>query len=138
MAVTQQDERRVVEQVTTDLLIGGEWRQAASGSRFAVHDPSTGDALTEVADGSPEDGIAALAAAADAQGAWAATPPRERAELLRRAFETLMARQDDLALLMTLEMGKPLAESRTEIAYAAEFLRWFSEEASRIEGSYRV
>jgi succinate-semialdehyde dehydrogenase/glutarate-semialdehyde dehydrogenase len=138
MSVTRQDERRVVEQVRTALLISGEWREAASGGRFPVHDPSTGEVLTEVADGSPDDGAAALTAASDAQGAWAATPPRERAELLRRAFETLMARQDDLALLMTLEMGKPLAESRTEIAYAAEFLRWFSEEASRIEGSYRM
>ncbi|HEX6232560.1 MAG TPA: NAD-dependent succinate-semialdehyde dehydrogenase [Jiangellaceae bacterium] len=138
MSVTQQDERRVVEQVETALLISGEWREAASGARFPVEDPSTGQVLTEVADASPDDGAAALAAAAQTQASWAQTPPRQRAEILRRAFETLMARQDDLALLMTLEMGKPLAESRTEIAYAAEFLRWFSEEASRIEGSYRV
>lgn len=137
MAVTQQDERRVVDQVKTTLLIAGEWREAAGGARFPVEDPATGEALTEVADASPDDGAAALTAAAEAQASWGVTPPRERAEILRRGFETMMARQDDLALLMTLEMGKPVAESRTEIAYAAEFLRWFSEEASRIEGSYR-
>ncbi len=137
MSVTQQDERRVVDQVKTTLLIAGEWREAAGGARFPVEDPSTGEVLTEVADASPDDGTAALAAAAEAQASWGVTSPRERAEILRRAFEMLMARQDDLALLMTLEMGKPVAESRTEIVYAAEFLRWFSEEASRIEGSYR-
>ncbi|MBD0292000.1 MAG: NAD-dependent succinate-semialdehyde dehydrogenase [Jiangellaceae bacterium] len=132
------DEKRVVDAVPTKLLIGGAWQDAGSGRTFPVIDPSTGDALCEVADASPEDGDHALAAAAAAQPEWGATAPRERAEILRRAFETLMRRQDDLAVLMTLEMGKPVAESKTEIAYAAEFLRWFSEEAARIEGSYRV
>jgi succinate-semialdehyde dehydrogenase/glutarate-semialdehyde dehydrogenase len=136
--VKRQAEQRVVDDVPKSLLIGGEWRDATGASTLPVHDPSTGEALCEVADASPDDGLDALAAATDAQAAWAAQPPRERAEILRRAFEGLMERQDDLALLMTLEMGKPVADSRTEIAYAAEFLRWFSEEACRIEGSYKV
>jgi len=132
------DEHRVVDDVPTSLLIGGEWRDASGGATFAVRDPSSGAVLCEVADASPADGEAALAAASEAQAAWAAQPPRERAEILRVAFEALMDRRDELALLMTLEMGKPIAESRTEIAYAAEFLRWYSEEAARIEGSYKI
>ncbi|HMG28766.1 MAG TPA: NAD-dependent succinate-semialdehyde dehydrogenase [Jiangellaceae bacterium] len=132
------DEHRVVDDVPTSLLIGGEWRDASGGATFAVRDPSSGAVLCEVADASPADGEAALAAASEAQAAWAAQPPRERAEILRVAFEALMDRRDELALLMTLEMGKPTAESRTEIAYAAEFLRWYSEEAARIEGSYKI
>jgi succinate-semialdehyde dehydrogenase/glutarate-semialdehyde dehydrogenase len=135
---SDQREQRVVEEVPKTLFIGGEWRDAADGATFAVHDPSTGDALCEVADASPDDGRAALAAAAEAQADWAAWPPRDRAEILRSAFTALMDRRDQLALLMTLEMGKPVAESRTEIAYAAEFLRWYSEQAARIEGSYLV
>jgi succinate-semialdehyde dehydrogenase/glutarate-semialdehyde dehydrogenase len=131
-------EQRVVDDVPKALFTGGEWRDAAGSATFEVHDPSTGAVLCEVADAAPEDGLVALGAAAGAQEQWAATPPRERAEILRRAFEALVDRQDDLALLMTLEMGKPVAESRTEIAYAAEFLRWFSEEAARIAGSYQV
>ncbi|MGH8824459.1 MAG: NAD-dependent succinate-semialdehyde dehydrogenase, partial [Jiangellaceae bacterium] len=133
-----QGEQRVVDGVPKSLFVDGEWRQASGGATFAVHDPSTGDVLCEVADASPADGDAALAAAAGAQADWAARSPRERAEILRLAFEALMDRRDDLALLMTLEMGKPVAESRTEIAYAAEFLRWYSEEAARIEGSYKI
>jgi len=138
MSVTKQDEQRVVDAVPTSLHIDGKWRPAESGATFAVADPSTGEVLCDVADGGVEDGDAALSAAAEAQASWAGTSPRERAEILRRAYEELTARADDLALLMTLEMGKPLVESRGEIAYAAEFLRWFSEEACRIEGSYKV
>ena len=136
--MTRQAELRVIDDVPKTLLVGGHWQEAGGGATFPVHDPSTGETLCEVADASPDDGLDALAAAADAQAGWAARPPRERAEILRRAFEALTARQDELALLMTLEMGKPVADSRTEIAYAADFLRWFSEEASRIEGSYKV
>ena len=136
--MTRQAELRVIDDVPKTLLVGGHWQEAGGGATFPVHDPSTGETLCEVADASPDDGLDALAAAADAQAGWAAQPPRERAEILRRAFEALTARQDELALLMTLEMGKPVADSRTEIAYAADFLRWFSEEASRIEGSYKV
>jgi succinate-semialdehyde dehydrogenase/glutarate-semialdehyde dehydrogenase len=138
MSVTKQDEQRVVAAAPTSLFIGGKWRPADSGATFAVRDPSTGEVLCEVADADVGDGDAALVAAAEAQQSWAGTAPRERAEILRRAFDMLTARVDDLALLMTLEMGKPLAESRGEIAYAAEFLRWFSEEACRVEGSYKV
>ena len=136
--MTAHAEQRVIDSVPKDLLVGGQWRPASKGATFAVHDPSTGNTLCEVADASPDDGLDALAAASEAQPDWAAHPPRERAEILRRAYQALMDRQDDLALLMTLEMGKPVAESRTEIAYAAEFLRWFSEEACRIEGSYKM
>src|ERR687884_330479 len=103
-----------------------------------VDDPATQEVLTEVADATVEDGRAALDAAVAAQADWARTPPRERGEILRRAFEMIMARADDLALLMTLEMGKPVKESKAEIAYAAEFFRWFSEEAVRIAGRWSV
>jgi succinate-semialdehyde dehydrogenase/glutarate-semialdehyde dehydrogenase len=136
--VTAHAEQRVIDSVPKDLLVGGQWRPASKGATFAVHDPSTGNTLCEVADASPDDGLDALAAASEAQPDWAAHSPRGRAEILRRAYQALIDRQDDLALLMTLEMGKPVAESRTEIAYAAEFLRWFSEEACRIEGSYKM
>jgi succinate-semialdehyde dehydrogenase/glutarate-semialdehyde dehydrogenase len=136
--VTSQHETAVVGAVPKQLLVGGDWRPATGGGTFAVEDPATGETIAEVADGQPEDALAALAAAHDAQAAWAATAPRERGEILRRAFEALTARTDDLALLMTLEMGKPVAESKAEIAYAAEFFRWFSEEAVRIAGDYRV
>jgi succinate-semialdehyde dehydrogenase / glutarate-semialdehyde dehydrogenase len=131
-------ERQVLDAVPKGLFISGEWADASGSATLAVHDPATAEVLCEVADASPADGVAALAAAADAQADWAARPPRERGEILRGAFEALLDRRDELALLMTLEMGKPIPESRTEIAYAAEFFRWFSEEAARIDGSYRV
>jgi succinate-semialdehyde dehydrogenase/glutarate-semialdehyde dehydrogenase len=131
-------ERAVVDPVPKGLLIGGKWREAAGGGTLPVEDPATGEALCTVADATVEDGLAALEAAASAQAAWAAHPPRERGEILRRAFEAVTAQADDLALLMTLEMGKPLAESRAEVAYGADFLRWFSEEAVRIRGDYGV
>ncbi|QBE48979.1 NAD-dependent succinate-semialdehyde dehydrogenase [Leucobacter triazinivorans] len=129
-------ERALLERVPTRLLIAGEWRDGSAGAEFAVTDPATGETLALVADATPEDGEAALAAADAAQEAWAATAPRARAEILRRAFDLVTERADDFALLMTLEMGKPLAESRAEVAYGAEFLRWFSEEAPRISGRY--
>jgi succinate-semialdehyde dehydrogenase / glutarate-semialdehyde dehydrogenase len=129
-------EQAILDQVRKDLYIGGQWRPASGGKTLSVEDPSTGMALAEVADATPEDALAALAAAADAQAAWAATAPRERGEILRRAYELLLARADELALVMTLEMGKAIAESKAEINYAAEFLRWFSEEAVRIHGRY--
>ncbi|AOS63011.1 NAD-dependent succinate-semialdehyde dehydrogenase [Actinoalloteichus hymeniacidonis] len=128
----------VLEKTPRDLFIGGSWVPASGGRTFDVDDPATGAVLCSVADATAADGRAALDAAVAAQPGWAATPPRERGEVLRRAFELLMARQDDLALLMTSEMGKPLADSRSEIAYAAEFFRWFSEEAVRIDGGYQV
>ena len=129
-------ESEVIESCPTGLFVGGEWRAAEGGRTFGVEDPSTGATLCEVADASPADGKAALDAAVAAQAEWAAHPPRERGEILRRTYELMTSRVDDLALLMTLEMGKPVAESRTEVAYAAEFFRWFAEEAVRIGGDY--
>jgi succinate-semialdehyde dehydrogenase / glutarate-semialdehyde dehydrogenase len=131
-------ERGVLQSVPKDLYIGGAWRGAAGGARFAVEDPSTGQPLVEIADGRAEDALAALGAASGIQAEWAAWAPRERGEILRRAYEAIVARGEELALLMTLEMGKALAESRAEIAYAAEFFRWFSEEAVRVHGRYMV
>jgi succinate-semialdehyde dehydrogenase/glutarate-semialdehyde dehydrogenase len=135
--ITAPEEQRVLEQVPKQLYIAGEWRDGAKGS-LSVEDPATGESLCEVADASVEDAQAALDAAAEAGPAWAAHPPRERGEILRRAFEAIISRADELALLMTLEMGKPLKESKAEITYAAEFLRWFSEQAVRIDGRYAV
>jgi succinate-semialdehyde dehydrogenase / glutarate-semialdehyde dehydrogenase len=135
--IIQTDERRVLDSVPHELYIGGEWRGGERGY-FPVEDPSTGESLTDVADASPADAIAALDAAVEAAPAWAAYAPRERGEILRRAYETIVSRADELALLMTLEMGKPLKESRSEVVYGAEFLRWFSEEAVRIDGRFGV
>ncbi|MDQ3587017.1 MAG: NAD-dependent succinate-semialdehyde dehydrogenase [Actinomycetota bacterium] len=131
-------EQAVVDRVSKQLLIGGRWRDAGDGGKLAVEDPSTGETLTEVADGTADDAKAALAAAHEAQAEWAATPPNTRSEILQKAFEALNERADDLALLMTLEMGKPITESKGEIAYASEFFRWFAGEALRIDGVYKV
>ena len=129
------DERGILNATPTQLLIGGGWRDGSAG-RLPVEDPSTGAVLCEVADASAGDARAALDAAAAAQGAWASTAPRERGDILRRAFDAMIDRREELALLMTLEMGKNIGESRAEITYAAEFLRWFSEEAVRISGRW--
>lgn len=129
-------EAAVVDAVPHDLYIGGAWRAASGGGTLDVEDPSTGEALCAVADATVDDGLAALAAADAAFAGWRDTAPRERADVLRRAFELMTERTDDLALLMTLEMGKPLEESRGEIAYAAAFLRWYAEEAVRIDGRF--
>ncbi len=131
-------ERAVLGRVPTELYIAGAWRAASGGGTLSVEDPSTTESLIEVADAREQDAMAALDAAADAQKEWAVHPPRERGEILRRAYDAIVAQAEDLALLMTLEMGKALAESRAEIAYAAEFFRWFSEEAVRIHGRYMV
>jgi succinate-semialdehyde dehydrogenase/glutarate-semialdehyde dehydrogenase len=134
----QAREATVVDQVHKELFIGGKWQPARAGGGLAVTDPSTGRVLCEVSDAGPEDGMAALDAAVQVQREWANHPPRERGEILRRAYQLLVDRADDLALLMTLEMGKPLAEAKGEILYAAEFFRWFAEEAVRIDGGYAV
>jgi succinate-semialdehyde dehydrogenase/glutarate-semialdehyde dehydrogenase len=126
----------LLESVPRQLLIAGSWVDASGGATFDVHDPADGTVLTSVADASAADGDRALAAAAGAQVGWAATAPRERGEILRRAYELLVERTEDFARLMTLEMGKTLAESRGEVAYGAEFFRWFSEEAVRVHGRY--
>ncbi|MFF5847160.1 NAD-dependent succinate-semialdehyde dehydrogenase [Streptomyces massasporeus] len=124
----------VVRDVPKQLFIGGGWQDAESGRTLSVDNPATGEELCRVADASPADGQRAVDAAVAAQPAWAATPPRTRSEILRRAYDLITARTEDLALLMTLEMGKPLTEARAEVAYGAEFFRWFSEEAVRIDG----
>ena len=135
MAITQ---KSLIDSVHTRLLIGGAWREASGGARFEVTDPSSGAVLTTCADATPDDGVAALAAAHGAQAGWAATPPRDRSEILRRAFEALVERADEFATLMSLEMGKTVAEAHGEVTYGAEFFRWFAEEAVRVHGRWSV
>ncbi|MBB3035832.1 NAD-dependent succinate-semialdehyde dehydrogenase [Hoyosella altamirensis] len=134
MPPTAQEEREAIASVPTGLFVGGQWRETER--TFAVTDPSTGETLCEVADANPDEAMAALDAAAKAQAGWAATPARERSEILSRAYQLLIDEKERLALIMTLEMGKPLAEARGEIGYAAEFFRWFAEEAVRIDGGF--
>jgi succinate-semialdehyde dehydrogenase/glutarate-semialdehyde dehydrogenase len=136
MAVDAAPRHAVVGRVPTGLYIGGSWRAATGGGTLAVEDPGTGEELARIADATVEDAVEALDAACAVQEDWARTPPRERGEILRRAYEEIVERTDELALLMTLEMGKPLAESRGEVSYAAEFFRWFAEEAVRIDGRF--
>ncbi|MEO5981657.1 MAG: NAD-dependent succinate-semialdehyde dehydrogenase [Pedococcus sp.] len=133
MASTQ---KSLIESVPKGLLIAGRWRDSSDGRTIAVEDPSSGSTITRVADASVADGKAALDAAVAAQGDWARTPPRDRGEILRSAFEKITERAEEFATLMTLEMGKTLAESRGEVTYGAEFFRWFSEEAVRITGRW--
>jgi len=120
----------------TQLFIDGAWQDASGGETFAVLNPATGEVLAHVANATPEDASRALDAAVAAQEAWAATPSRQRGEILRRAFDLLMDRKQAIAELMTLEMGKPLSEAIGEVHYGGEFLRWFAEEAPRIQGRY--
>jgi succinate-semialdehyde dehydrogenase/glutarate-semialdehyde dehydrogenase len=129
-------EADVLAVVPAASLIGGDWRERGEGAPVAVEDPATGELLLELPSASVPDGIEALDAAAGAQLEWAATPARTRADLLRDAFEAVIERREEFALLITMEMGKPLAEARAEVDYGAEFLRWFSEEAGRIGGRY--
>ena len=136
MGVTDEQISRVLNAVPKGLLIGGKWITTEGG--VDVEDPSTGKIIATVADASPAQGIEALDAAVAAAEDWAATDPRARGEILRKAFELLTERAEDIALLMTLEMGKPLAEARGEVTYGAEFFRWFSEEAVRIAGRFSV
>jgi succinate-semialdehyde dehydrogenase / glutarate-semialdehyde dehydrogenase len=130
-------EQSVVDSVQKKLYIGGEWRDASGSATLEVIDPATEEPIAEVADASPEDAKAALDAAVAAQAEWGATAPNDRAGILWRAFELMVERTDELGTLMTLEMGKPVAESKAEIAYAADFFRWFSGEALRIDGNYK-
>ncbi|RFA10791.1 NAD-dependent succinate-semialdehyde dehydrogenase [Subtercola boreus] len=134
--MTSTAETTLLQGIRTDLFIGGEWQPAEGDRTFGVSDPATGLELRRVADASPADGIRALDAAVAAQAEWAATAPRRRSTILRDAFDLLVERRADFALLMTLEMGKPLAEADGEVSYGGEFLRWFSEEAVRISGRY--
>ncbi|WP_328814117.1 NAD-dependent succinate-semialdehyde dehydrogenase [Rhodococcus sp. NBC_00297] len=133
MTITEQS---LLDSVPGGLFIGGQWRPSSTGDVLDVRDPATGDVIKQIADATPADGLAALDAADTAAAAWAAASPRRRADVLRGAFDLLQERKEDAALLMTLEMGKPLAEARGEVAYGGEFLRWFSEEATRIQGRY--
>ncbi|MGO1174982.1 MAG: NAD-dependent succinate-semialdehyde dehydrogenase [Brevibacterium aurantiacum] len=126
----------IIDKLNTGLFINGQWREAEGGKTIDVLNPATGDLITTVADGSAADAAEAIKVAGDTQESWAATPPRERAEILRRAFELLIERADDIAAVMTAEMGKPFAESKGEVTYGAEFFRWFSEEAVRVGGEY--
>ncbi|HET7734445.1 MAG TPA: NAD-dependent succinate-semialdehyde dehydrogenase [Nocardioidaceae bacterium] len=130
------DEKTLLDKTPTGLFIGGEWRDSSDGGTIGVEDPSNGEVLTKVADATLTDGRAALDAACEVQASWAATAPRARAEILRSAFELITERADDFAMLMTLEMGKPLAQSKGEVTYGAEFFRWFSEEVVRVHGRW--
>lgn len=136
MSTVASNEQELLAGVPSGLFIGGQWIDAEEGRTFDVQDPSTGEVIASIADATPADGMRALDAAVAAQDEWAATPPRTRSDILRRAFDLVQVHKEDLALLMTLEMGKPLAESRGEVVYGGEFLRWFSEEAVRITGRY--
>src|SRR3954451_16347077 len=131
-------EQEVVDRVEKRLYIGGEWRDASGGGTLAVEDPATGEPLCEIADGTEDDSKAALDAAVEMRREWADSSPNTRSEILWKAFEALNERKDELAVLMTLEMGKPVSESAAEITYAAEVFRWFSGEALRLHGDYRV
>ncbi len=129
-------EHDLLERVPNRLYIDGEWADASGGATIEVRDPATGAVIRTIADATVEDGVRALDAASAAQESWGRTPARTRSEILRRAFDLLMERKEQFALLMTLEMGKPIAESRAEVVYGGEFLRWFSEEAVRVNGRY--
>lgn len=131
-------ESAAIESVPTQLFIGGQWRDSSSGATLPVEDPATGEVLCEVADGTVEDGDAALAAADEAFRSFRDTAPRDRSDILRRAYDLMIARADELALVMTLEMGKPVIEAMGEVLYAAAYLRWYSEEAVRINGRFQV
>ena len=136
MSGLSQREQQLIDSLPTKLWIGGEQVDAKDKATMAVDDPSTGETLTEVANASPEDATKALDAVCAVQQEWAATAPRQRGEILRKAWELVVERTEDIALLMTLEMGKSVAESKAELTYGSEFLRWFAEEAVRINGRY--
>jgi succinate-semialdehyde dehydrogenase/glutarate-semialdehyde dehydrogenase len=135
---TASAEQAVLDGVKTQLFIGGQWRDAAEGGTLPVEDPATGETIAEIADATPDDAEAALAAAHETFREFRNHPPRERGDILRRAYDLITERTDDLALIMTMEMGKPIAESKAEITYAANFFRWYAEEAVRINGRYTV
>jgi succinate-semialdehyde dehydrogenase / glutarate-semialdehyde dehydrogenase len=131
-------EQAILDAVKPQLYIAGEWRDGGEGGSIAVEDPATGETLIEVADATVDDAKQALGAAHEAFAEWRDTAPRERGDVLRRAYDVITERADELALLMTLEMGKPVAESKAEIAYASNFFRWYAEEAVRIDGRFTV
>ena len=124
----------LVATLGTGLLVDGTWRDASTGATFEVQNPATGETIATLADASADDAVEAIEAAGRAQEEWGRTAPRERSEILRRAYQIIQDRADEFALLMTTEMGKPLAEARGEVNYGSEFFRWFAEEAVRIGG----
>ena len=130
------DVQPIIDRMQTGLFINGQWRDAEGGKTIDVINPATGKVLTAVADGSAADAEEAIRVAGETQDSWGRTAPRERAEILRRAYELLIERTDDIAAVMTAEMGKPLSEAKGEVTYGAEFFRWFSEEAVRIDGDF--
>lgn len=136
MTITPEREAELLASIPKGLLINGEWRDSSDGSTYDVHDPATGKVLATLASATSEDALAALDAADKAQAAWALSAPRERSNILRRAFDLINERAEDFALIMTLEMGKPFKEAMGEVTYGNEFLRWFSEEAVRDYGRY--
>jgi succinate-semialdehyde dehydrogenase/glutarate-semialdehyde dehydrogenase len=127
-----------IDLLPTGLLIDGEWRDATDGATFDVLDPATGECLLAIADATAADGLAAIEAARAAQQSWARTTARQRADILQRTSQRLVADKERLAFIMTREMGKPLADARGEVQYAADFFRWFAEEAVRISGTHAV
>jgi len=129
-------EQELLAKIPTKLFIGGSWVEGRGSTAIAVEDPATGKTLLEIANANAEDGLAALTAADQAQAKWARTAPRERAEILRRTFDLVRERSEEFATIISLEMGKPIAEARGEVTYGNEFLRWFSEEAVRVTGRY--
>ncbi len=131
-------EEAVLAAVPKQLFIAGRWRDGSGVETIAVEDPATGETVAEVADATKQDALDALSAAHETFASWRDSAPRDRGEILRRAYEAIMDRADELALLMTLEMGKPLAESKAEVTYGASFLRWYSEEAVRVNGRFAV
>ena len=128
------NEQELLDRVQSGLGIGGTWQPSTTGATIDVHDPATGEVIKQIADATVEDAVRALDAAVAAQDSWAQTPTRVRTNILRRAFDLLMERKEEFALLMAMEMGKPIAEARGEVNYGGEFLRWFSEEAVRVRG----
>ncbi|HWV86224.1 MAG TPA: NAD-dependent succinate-semialdehyde dehydrogenase [Capillimicrobium sp.] len=136
-ATASASEQAILDAVPKQLLIGGRWVDGSAGT-LGVEDPATGETLCEIADASVDDARAALAAADEAFKTFRGMAPRERGDILRRAYEAIVARADELALLMTMEMGKPLAEAKGEVTYGAAFLRWYAEEAVRINGRFTV
>ncbi|MFL6097280.1 MAG: aldehyde dehydrogenase family protein, partial [Blastococcus sp.] len=136
--MTALGDRPWVAKIPTDLYIGGDWRTASRPDPIPVQDPATEGVLAYVADASPEDGVAAVDAAAAALPGWAATSPRRRGEVLYRAFELMTERREQLAELIVLENGKALTDARGEVAYAAEFFRWYAEEAVRAAGTVQT
>ena len=131
-------EHELLAKVPTGLYIGGKWVQGSAENPIVVEDPATGKTLLEIANATAEDGLRALSAADETQASWSRVAPRERAEILRRTFDLVRERSEEFAMLISLEMGKPIAEARGEVAYGNEFLRWFSEEAVRISGRYGI